>query len=472
MKILFIALPKNIAEGAILQSAFRHPPVTYLWLASILEKGGHVVSILDALSLHLNEKDILQNIKEEEPDLIGFTVFTNAFYDVTYIAKRIKELFPKIRIAVGGYHVNSLSTDFYLDQIDYIFAGETEYSLLELANRLEKREESKDGILGLTYREPNNGEWVVNPPTVFRTNFDDQPLLPYEKILNNNYTTWWRAINPKRHKYMTTITGKGCPMKCSFCDISKTEGTKYRSMSVERVLDELTYMKNLGITHIEFLDPFFTVDIKRTVNIAQGIIDRKLKIEWGCTSTINIIKDEEYLKLLCDSGCRFIFYGVESGNPQILKREKRVTLNRVVDVVRMTQRAGLQAHCSFIFGLDGETEKTMQETIDFALRLNPNTASFSIAVPYPGTQMYSAYVKKGHMKTSNWRLYGGEDAVFETETVNATLLNNYLKKAHKEFYFRPSYLLKRLLSIRSFEEIKLYASFFYKMLFDVMAYKR
>ncbi len=471
MKICFISLislPKNDHK---IKSTFKSPPITYLWLASILLQKGHEVVILDAISFQLTEEEILQAIKHEKPDIVGFTVFTNAFYEVVYMAKRIKEQFPKIRIAVGGYHSNSVSSDFYLDCIDYIFTGEGEYSLLELMNRLDAGDESMDGILGLSYRDPN-GSWATNPPQEFITNLDNMPILPYEMILNNGYTTWWTVINPKRHKYMATVTGRGCPMQCSFCDISKTEGFKYRAMSAKRVLEEISYMSQLGITHIEFRDACFTTNIKRVAEIAEGIIDRGLKIEWGCSSTIRQIKDPSFLKLLYASGCRFLFFGIESGNPDILKREKKVTPENVFEVVKMTQKTGIQAHCSFIFGLEGETEETMRQTIDMALRLNPHTASFSIAVPYPGTQLYNSYKEKNYIKTFNWSLYGGEDVVFETEEISKEMLKSFLIKAHRKFYFRSSYIWRRLQSVRSYREIKTYASIAFKMLFDTISYKR
>lgn len=472
MKICFVTLPQNIANQKPSKSLFRSPPITHLWLAAILKNCGQSVSILDAASLQMDEQQILQAIQIDSPDIVGFTVFTNAFYDVMYMARRIKEELSNVRVAVGGYHVNSLPEDFYSECIDYIFAGEAEYELVRLMERLDIGDESKDGILGLHYFKEVDDQWVVNPPLGFNMDFDGMPLLPYEMITDNGYTTWWTSIDSKREKYMATITGKGCPMNCSFCDISKTEGFRYRAMSAERVLDELVYLSDLGITHVEFRDPFFTVNLKRVERIAQGIIDKKLNIEWGCSSTVKVIRDPAFLNLLYDSGCRFIFYGVESGNPEILKREKKVSPDDVLRVVKMTQEAGIQAHCSFIFGLEGETEQSMQQTVDLALSANPNTASFSIAVPYPGTQIYFSYLEKGYIKTKDWRLYDGGQSVFETESISNEMLVKKMMSAHRVFYFRSSYIFMRLRMVRSFGEFKNMLSIALNMLFDVGSYKR
>jgi anaerobic magnesium-protoporphyrin IX monomethyl ester cyclase len=473
VKILFIALPKNISLAGEQASALKSPPTTFLWLSGILRNQGHNTSILDANTLCLNEKEILQEIAQQTPDIVGFTVFTSCYPDVLYMAKKVRELFPSIKIAVGGYHVNSVATDFMNEYFDLIFKGEAETSLLEAMNRLGRGEHSFDGIPGLIYFDKKKADWIETPSADYIPSFDDIPLLPYDMVLKNQYNTWWTVINPKKHKYMATVTGKGCPVNCSFCDVTKTEGLYYRAMSPDRVVKEFAHMYfNLGITHIEIRDPFFTIDTERVRQISQGLIDGGVKVEWGCSSTAQRIKSLELLKLMRQSGCRFIFVGVESGNSEILKREKNVTPHQVSNALNLIREAGMQSHCSFIFGLEGENEATLKETLNFALALDPDTASFSIAMPFPGTQLYNSYKEKGYIHTFNWKDYGGDKSVFETEQLSSELLEAYVVKAHRKFYFRPSYIVKRLFSVRSLGEVKFYITMGLSMIFDVLAYKR
>lgn len=472
MKISLISLPKNIAEGAIRKTVFKSPPVTHLWLASILMKDGHEVDIVDALTEGKDIAAVIEHLKAEKPDLIGFTVFTSAFHDVLYAAKAVKEALPSALTAVGGYHVNSIPEDFQKDYIDLVFIGETEFSVLELANRFDAGNFSREDIPGLMYFDAATQTWKNNVPAPFRQEFDDQPLLPYHKILHNNYNTWWTTIDHRKHKYMATVTGRGCPMGCSFCDITKTEGAKYRAMSTERVLLELEHMQSLGITHVEFRDPFFTANTRRVNEIAQGMIDRGIKIEWGCSSTIRKIQGREQLRLLYNAGCRFLFFGVESGNPDILYREKKVSPEKVIEVVKMTRQEKIQAHCSFIFGLEGETPETLQQTLDLSIRLNPSSASYSIAIPYPGTAQYNSYKAKGYITTYDWRYYGTEEPVFETPELSKEILKEMLDRAHRKFYFRPRYVWQRFLALTSFQEFMNHASIASRMLVDVTAYKR
>jgi radical SAM superfamily enzyme YgiQ (UPF0313 family) len=473
LKILFIALPKDISVAGEKASSIKSPPTTFIWLSGILIDQGHDASILDANTLCLNEEEIIRELERQNPDIVGFTVFTSCYPDILYMAKKVREKFPLIKIAVGGYHVNGVATDFMNDSFDLIFKGEAETSLLETMNRLGKGEDSYDGIPGLIYFDKKKADWVENPPADYIADFDDMPLLPYDKVLNNQYNTWWTVIDPKKHKYMATVTGKGCPVNCSFCDVTKTEGLYYRSMCPQRVVKEFAHMYfNLGITHIEIRDPFFTIDLDRVRKISQGLIDEGVKVEWGCSSTAQRIKDLDLLKLMRKSGCRFIFVGIESGNPEILKREKNVSPEQVFNTVNLIRKAGIQSHCSFIFGLEGENETTLNETLNFALALDPDTASFSIAMPLPGTQLFNSYKEKGYINTFDWKDYGGDKSVFETEDLSSKLLETYVVKAHRKFYFRPSYIFKRLLSVRSFGEIKLYVTMGFNMIFDVMAYKR
>jgi anaerobic magnesium-protoporphyrin IX monomethyl ester cyclase len=473
MKILFLALPKNISVTGEQVSALKSPPTTFIWLSGILIDQGHEASILDANTLCLNEEEISQEIRRQTPDVIGFTVFTSCYPDVLYMAKKVRENFPHIKIAVGGYHVNSVSTDFMNDSFDLIFKGEAEISLLETMNRLGRREKSLDGIPGLIFFDKEKADWIEAPPADYIPDFDDMPLLPYDMVAKIQYNTWWTIIDPKKHKYMATVTGKGCPVNCSFCDVTKTEGLYYRAMSPKRVVKEFAHMYfNLGITHIEIRDPFFTIDTERVREISQGLIDEGIKVEWGCSSTAQRIRDIDLLKVMRKSGCRFIFVGVESGHAEILKREKNVTPEQVFNARNLIRKSGMQSHFSFIFGLEGENETTLNETLNFALALDPDTASFSIAMPFPGTQLYNSYKEKGYINTFDWKDYGGDHSVFETEDLSSKLLETYVVKAHRKFYFRPSYILRRLLSVRTFGEIKFYVSMGFNMIFDVMAYKR
>ena len=120
-----------------------------------------------------------------------------------------------------------------------------------------------------------------------------------------------------------------------------------------------------------------------------------------------------------------------------------------MDIVKKTQRSGVKAHCSFIFGLIGDTLETMDETLNFALSLKPDTASFSIAIPFPGTQMFQDYDNQGLLDSYNWDDYSALEPVFETDVISRGDLVKMYKKAHRVFYFRPHYIWRQIRSTLS-----------------------
>ena len=451
MKVLLINVPPGLEAGSNLEPNLTRPPIAYLWIAAILEEHGIEVDIYDALAIGADERKILDYIQKTAPDLVGFTVFTIGVYDVIHICRKIKQLSQGIYTLVGGYHM-SVSLEEFINEpaLDFACIGEGDHTILELIDALSGKKELKH-INGLVFKKDN--KVIKNPNRKLRTDMDNIPVLAYEKIIDNEYVPWWSIKSSKKQRYLSTVTGKGCPMNCVWCDIAKTEGVVYRCMSPKRVLKELCYLKyKLGITHLTFDDANFTAHKDRLIEICENIIKEGLGIKWACSSTIVNLDDINVLTLMKKAGCDVIFYGVESGNEEILNKVKRVTKSKVKNVVNMTRKAGIKPHCSFMLGLPGDTKETMDETVNFAIELDPASASFSIAVPYPGTPMYDEYSSKGYIKTKDWRKYEN-NAVFETENFSAQYLEDLYGIAFRRFYWRSKYILRKLTRIRSLKEL-------------------
>lgn len=451
MNVLLVNVPAGLEHSGNIKPVFTRPPIAHLWLAAIMEEHGIKTDIYDALAMGSNEDAILDYIKATRPDMVGFTVFTIGVYDVIHISNKIKKLFPGIYTIVGGYHTSASVEDLINEpNIDFACIGEGDFTVLELINALKDGSEL-GGIGGLVYKKGTR--IIKNPPRMLRTDMDNVPILAYRKIIRNEYVPWWSIDSGKRQRYISTVTGKGCPMNCIWCDIAKTEGLTYRCMSAKRVMKELMHLKHdLGVTHLSFDDANFTVRKKRLIEICEGMIQNRLDIKWACSSTIIHADDADLLRLMKKAGCESIFYGVESGNGAILKKVKRITKERVREVVRKTWKAGIRPHCSFILGLPDDTKETMEETINFAIELDPASASFSIAVPYKGTPMYEEYERKGYIKTRDWRRYESH-AVFETENFSARYLEDLYAAAYRRFYWRPKFILRRLGQVRSLREL-------------------
>jgi radical SAM superfamily enzyme YgiQ (UPF0313 family) len=165
--------------------------------------------------------------------------------------------------------------------------------------------------------------------------------------------------------------------------------------------------------------------------------------------------DFELLKLMRKSGCYQIMYGVESADETILKNlNKKITLQKVEETVADTKKAGIECRLAFMIGNPGETEETIKKTINYAIYLDPDLVTFNITTPYPGTEMFNWAERNNYLIHKNWAEYDLSKPVMELPTISSTKILDYYKKSYRQFYFRPNYFLKRLIKIRSIEDLK------------------
>jgi radical SAM superfamily enzyme YgiQ (UPF0313 family) len=257
------------------------------------------------------------------------------------------------------------------------------------------------------------------------------------------------------------ITSRGCPYECTFCATQGQWGRRTRLRSAENIVEEIRMLQtDFGIREVFFYDDTFTVSKERVQNICEQLLKGGIDLSWTCMSRVNTI-DMELLRLMKRAGCHHILYGIESGDNTILDNiKKRIDLEQAYSAVAMTQKAGIAARASFMFGNQGETEETMQRTLDYAIKLDPDFAFFNVATPYPGTAMYDWALENGYLKTHEWDLYDASHSVVELPTVTAEAVERFQKHAMRRFYLRPGYLSRRLIRIRSWEEAKVAAKAF------------
>ena len=465
-KIHFISVPSGLEQGQVKKPFYSNAPMAFLWLAAYLESKGMDCQILDAYTAMLDTEEILLDIENYQPDIVGLSVFTISVYDNLFLANKIREKFPEVVIVFGGYHVNHHYNEILKNRtVDFCILKEGEVSLWELIECL-NHDDDLSKVKGIVWNE--DGQIRKTGNRSFCQKLDSMPILPYEKVAHNNYSPWCFSKSNKG-KFMQSVTSKGCPMQCMFCDIAKTEGKKFRCMAPERVLKEVEHLYyQVGANQIEFLDALFTTNRRRVKDISRMIIERKIDIDWACSSSILHADDIEMLDVMRQSGCRTVFYGVESGNPQMVRKVKKVSLDDVKRVVDMTKKIGIRAHASFIFGLPGETKETMRETVEFAKDLNPDSVSFSIAIPSKGTELYDIY--RDQIIITDYRKFAGS-AVFCVPEYTPQYIEEMVIKAHREFYLRPKYILSRLRNVATWEDFCAHAKIGIDLLRGKLCYK-
>jgi len=431
MRFLFVSPPsrfdlkKNLGIVGI--------PLGLGYLASVLEKENHKVKIIDAPVLDYTLEDIKEEIKEFKPDWVGITSVTSTIYDAYKVAEIAKEVDPEIRTIMGGPHV-SFTARKTLEEcrfVDVVARGEGEGVVLDIAKGYDLSE-----IKGITYRE--DGEIRENEPRGFIQDLDNLPFPAYHLFPMERYQI-------EGERFANIITSRGCPFSCIFCSSSALCGKRWRARSPGNVVEELEFLKDrYGITEVEFLDDTFTLNRHRAEEICDLMIKKRLNIRWSCSSRVDTIS-QALVKKLKRAGCYLLYLGIESGSQKLLDTiQKKITLAQARDAVRMIKEQGLQTVCTFMLGIPGETVKTIKSTINFAKRLNPSMAQFTLLTPYPGTKLFSIADKKGWILTKDWSKYTIIKSVMEVPGLTNRVLNKWLSKAYLSFYVRPSFLFEKL----------------------------
>lgn len=433
------------------------PPLGLLYLGAMLKENGIEVKLLDATASALDENGIFKSIERESPDLIGISVLTSTFHRTKELAKRIKAKFLDTPIVMGGPHISVFPSETLEENpdIDYCVFGEGEHTLVELVEALEG-EGNLSKIKGLVYRE--NGAVEKNEARESIKDLDSLPfpardLLDMEKYspLPNNY---------KRLPLVNMLVSRGCPFGCSFCS-KAVVGRIYRIRSVENVIVEIKELKEkYGIREVAFWDDVFTVKRDWVLEFCDRLKSEGIDISWTCESRVNLV-DLELLKKMKEAGCWNIFYGIESGEQELLDNiNKGIKVEQIKNAVKWTKEAGIEIRGSFMLGLPGETPELGRKTIQFAIDLDVDYAQFSVTTPFPGTKLYEDSSKFGTLLQDFDRYTEWTPVFIPHGYKNENELKEIHRKAYRRFYLRPSYFLKRLRKINSFGELKrLYKGF-------------
>jgi len=365
-----------------------YPPLGLGYLAAVLEADGHQVAIFDlGLEPKTPVSEDVRRVVAYAPDLVGLTAMTNNYHSAEAIMAGVKEQLH-CPIVVGGPHVTLFPERIATDsRVDYVVYGEGEETLLELVRVLMRdgcapTTEALRQIQGLCFTA--GGQVICNPPRPLIKDLDGLPFPARHLFALDRYPLY----APNGERMVTLLSSRGCPFNCSYC-FKGIVGRTYRQRSPDSIIAELRHLiEHYGYRHFYFIDDLFTIDRRRLTAITRRMIDERLGIRWQCLARVDRVTPET-LQLMYRAGCREVHYGIESGNPEILKSlGKRITIEQVRDAVAWTARAGILAKGYFMLGLPGDTEETMQQTLQFASELELDQAMFSMTTPFPGTRLW------------------------------------------------------------------------------------
>jgi radical SAM superfamily enzyme YgiQ (UPF0313 family) len=443
-KVILMNMPSTIKIYSIyskskIRAAVAPRPLLSLTAlaASILEKG-HDCKILD-LQISLNPfNEISESIKSYKPNFIGLTFTTSLFPEARKISHFIKKNFPEIIILSGGVH-SSIMPEEVLEQTDtdIVIFGEGDITVQEIIDR-----KPLNKVKGIIYKK--KGKVKKNLPRELIKNLDDLPMPAYHLLDPSVY------INPKiiarKNPVATIETSRGCVFNCTYCN-KGVFGKNFRFKSVDRVIKEFEIIKNLGFKEIHVWDDMFSTNMQRAKKICDELIKRKLNMTWqlDCGVRVNCV-DQAFFYKLKKAGCYRVAFGYESGNDQILKNvHKGATLDQAKKATSMAKKAGLEVVGFFMLGLPGETVKTMNDTINFAISLDIDFAKSTLLVPFPSTSIYNEWNKEGIIKSYDWEKYNDHSPskVYDHPNLDWKTLGKYYNIFYKRFYLRPEFIFKR-----------------------------
>jgi len=461
-KVLLISpgLSTKKQAGGLKDIANVLPTLGIGYIASVLEKDGFDVSILDCIGEPLTLEEIINKAHCIKPDLIGITatiLTINAAYE---IGQRLKEDSSSIPLVIGGpQFCSSPRETLDKDIFDIGVLGEGEETFLEIAQAVRNGNFSPERIQGIVYKK--DGKIVEGNPRSYILDLD---TIPYPARHLYPPLSVYKPVpaSYKKKPVGLMITSRGCPYQCIFCDRA-VFGNRFRAHSPKYVVDEMELlMKNFGAKEIRFMDDTFTMDTKRAYAICERILKRGIKVPWTCLTRVDRV-DYDLLKTMKKAGCWQVIYGIESGDDEMLKRIKKgVTVAENEKAVKMAKKAGLNVRATFVFGMPGETSNSIRKTVNFAKKSKLDVVNFFTVILYPGNELYKIAKSEGKVIHSNYEHYTSLIDAEETklhylpEGMEERELKNSIVQAYRDYYFRPSFIMRQAFSIRSVYDINRY----------------
>ena len=419
-------------------------PYFLAYATGVLEREGHTVRLVDAVAEGWGERRTLSFAKKFGPDLVVLGTSTPSIYNDARIGEKIKRT-TGAHVTLVGTHVSSMpSWTLKNFSVDSVCVGEYDYTVRDLAEVLE-RGGKLSSVKGLAFR---SGKRIVKTgPRPLIKNLDELPWVSevYRRhfgkrgILRYFYASLlWPQV--------TILTARGCPFSCAFCPIPFKNS--YRARSVRDAVDEFEYIQNElpYVREVMIEDDTFHVSKKRTVEFCREMIRRGIKLKWSCNARVDA--DFETLKWMKKAGCRLLCVGFESPDQASLDAiHKRTTKEMQERFMKYTRVLGLLVNGCFILGLPGETRETVKKTVEFAKKLNCDTAQFYPLMVYPGTEAYEWARKNGYLETEDFSKWLNEDGTMRTTVSRPELPSDYLNRAcdfaKKSYYLRISYLVPK-----------------------------
>lgn len=408
------------------------PPLGIMSIAALLEQNNVEVEIIDCYADPAPSEVVLDKILSKHPDIVGFSCTTSSFMEGYQVAELLKERCPEIVTVFGGAHACTIGAPL-LDSyhaIDYLVIGEGEQTMLELALSGTRNVEK---IPGIAYRKEGRGTLTAQRELI--ADLDSLPFPAYHLLPDFPKRYTLPLFSFPTAPNTSIISSRGCPYSCSYCDRS-VFARGFRFNSPEYIIEHVAMLnRNYGIRHVFFYDDLFTFDRKRVQRFCELKKEKQLKVTYNCIARLEHV-DQELLTLLKDSGCWQLNFGIESGDPEVLKKHRKFFgLDEVGHKLQMVKEAGMRVKGLFMIGLPGEDEAAIRRTIEYALSLPLEEINVTKFTPFPGAPVYKSVREQGEFD-ENWPLMNCMNFVFVPHGMTKDQLENLYDEFIRRFYHR------------------------------------
>ena len=396
MNILLIYPP--FLEARVHEDEINAPPLGLYYVGALLKEKRYPVEILNWAHMGKASETVARTLREKRPDVIGFSVLQANRWGAIEIAETAKAVNPEVTVVFGGIGATFLWKHFltHFNVVDFCVLGEGEYPFLKLIRAIETGNPKKlKSVKGIAFRSKGRPVKTARPLPI--KNLDDLP------------------IPSKYFDYQHVAFTRGCPGNCTFCGSPQFWGREVRFHSAAYFVKQLEYLYKRGSRFFYFSDDTFLINKGRVIDICQKVIERNLKISWFAISRVDLV-NEEVLYWMRMAGCTQISYGVESGSKEIRHfLNKNIRSDQIKNAFDLTTRYGILARAYFIYGSPGESNGSIQETIDLIHEIKPLGAIFYVLDIFPGTTLYDMFLKQSGQTDDIWLQKIEDILYFETD---------------------------------------------------------
>jgi len=445
MRVLLINPPgsrpylRDYHCSKVSKAGYLYHPVDLTFQSGILS-ARHEVRVEDAIAERHSIDDVLRRVKRYAPGAVFCLLGAAAWQEDAHFVAKLRQFFPGKIVVTGDIFLENPEEPLaQLPGVDGVLLDFTSNGFLDY---LENPGDAPADMLVA------DGGKLKSAPKLPRKGSFSIPVPRYDLFPGEKY----HYPFVRRRPFATILTDYGCPFPCSYCIMS---AVGYRTRPVDNVMEELRWLKRNGYRELYINDQTFGSQRGRTYELLDTMARELLNLGWVCFTRADLL-DDELAGRMKVAGCHTVMFGVEHASEPILRSyNKSVDASSVSRAFSVARRYRLRTVATFIIGFPEDDAETIMKTIDIALELDPDFASFNFVVPRRGTGVRKRAIEMGLADPKQIAMdQAGENIAMPTRHLSRDEMAVLRRRAIRSFYLRPQYIIKRALALRTGYEVR------------------